>query len=278
MLTVVTGDTCHPSLSQRFLFGVGKVRCPARRWEDCRVTAIWGHRGASAYAPENTLASFQQAIQLGVDGVELDVQRTADGHIVAIHDESVNRTSNGFGRVVDMTLDELRHLDFAHGFAGRRNVKIPTLQEVLELFRETTLTVNIELKNTIVLYPGMEDDVVRIVNEFGMLDRVIISSFNHYSLANLRGKIPPQHVGALTSDGLFEPWRYVSWLGAGAIHPHFAALQQPDYVWLCHEAGIKVHTWTVNKDEDAIALAAKGVDAIITNLPDRVARAVHGPR
>lgn len=242
------------------------------------MTAIWAHRGASAYAPENTLPAFQQAIQLGTDGIEFDVQRTADGHIVAIHDETVNRTSNGFGRVVDMTLDELRHLDFAHGFAGRRNVRIPTLQDILDLCRDSTLTVNIELKNTIEVYPGIEDDVLRIVNEFGMLDRTIISSFNHFSLANLRGKVAPEHIGVLISDGIYEPWHYAKLLGAGAIHPHFPMLQIPGFVWLCHEVGVKVHAWTVNKDEDAVRLANLGLDALITNLPDRIAYAVNGPR
>lgn len=242
------------------------------------MTAIWAHRGASAYAPENTILAFQQAIQFGADGVELDVQRTRDGKLVTIHDETVNRTSNGFGKVADLTLDELRHLDFAHGFAGRRNVRIPTLGDVLDLLQSTNLTINIELKNNIELYPGLEDDVLQAVNGKGMLDRVIISSFNHFSLANLRGKVSPEHIGLLLSDGIYQPWNYAKWLGAGNIHPHYSSLQTPDFVWLCHEVGIKVHTWTVNDDDIAIRLAELGVDAIITNLPDRLARAVHGPR
>ena len=242
------------------------------------MTAIWAHRGAAAYAPENTLAAFELTIQLGADGVEFDVQRTKDGRLVVIHDETVNRTSNGFGKIVDQTYDELRHLDFAHGFAGRRNVKLPLLEDVLDLFRPTNLTVNIELKNTIELYPGLEDEVLALVKDAGMLDCVVISSFNHSALANLRGKVSPDHLGLLLSDGLYEPWRYATWLGAGAVHPHFAALQLPDYVWLCHEAGIKVNTWTVNDDDIARRLADLGVDAIITNFPDRVSRAVNGPR
>lgn len=224
------------------------------------------------------MPAFQQAIQLGADGLELDVQRTADGRLVVIHDESVNRTSNGFGRIVDLTFDDLHHLDFAHGFAGRRNVRIPTLEDVLELARPTSVTVNVELKNSIVHYPGLEDDVLRVVEQFGMLDRVVISSFNHWSLANLRGRIAPEQIGILMADGIFEPWRYAAQVGAGAVHPHFAALQHEGYVWLCHEQGIKVNVWTVNDDDVAVRLAALGVDAIITDFPDRVGRAVNGPR
>ncbi|WP_305781680.1 glycerophosphodiester phosphodiesterase family protein, partial [Brucella sp. CMUL 018] len=129
------------------------------------MTAIWAHRGASAYAPENTLPAFEMALQMGADGVELDVQRSADGQVVVIHDETLNRTSNGVGKVVDQSFEQLRQCDFSNRFAGRRNVKIPTLREVLDLFRGTGKTVNIELKNTVVLYPGLEDDVLRIVQD-----------------------------------------------------------------------------------------------------------------
>nr|WP_255421944.1 glycerophosphodiester phosphodiesterase [Tessaracoccus sp. MC1627] len=250
----------------------------APSWKDVPVTTeVWAHRGASAYAPENTLPAFQLALQMGADGVELDVQRTADGHVVAIHDETINRTSNGFGRVVDQTLEELRHCDFSNGFAGRRNVKIPTLRDVLDLFRGTDVRVNIELKNTVVLYPGLEDDVLSIVRDAGMADQVLYSSFNHFSLANLRGRVAREQIGLLYSDGIYDPWKYAKWFGAGALHPHYLALQQPNFVWLCHEAGIEVHAWTVNKDDDALWLAGLGVDALITNLPDRLAEVLRAP-
>ena len=242
------------------------------------MTEIWAHRGACAYAPENTMPAFELALKYGADGIELDVQRTADGQIVVIHDETINRTSNGFGKVVDHTLEELRACDFNNGFAGRRNVKIPTLREVLELCQSSNVTVNVELKNTIELYPGMEDDVLRIVQDARMTDRVIYSSFNHSSLANLRGRVAPEHIGLLLSDGIYDPWRYASWFGAGAVHPHQQALLQPHYVWLCHEAGVKVNAWTVNKDDAARRLAELGVDALITDVPDRIAEAVRAPR
>lgn len=216
------------------------------------------------------MPAFELAITMGADGVELDVQRTADGQLVVIHDETINRTSNGFGRVAEHTLEDLRRCDFNNGFVGKRNVRIPLLREVLDLFRGTGASVNIELKNSIELYPGLEYETLDAVTDAGVLDQVVFSSFNHYSIANLRGKVAPEHLGLLISDGMYDPWGYAKWFGAGAIHPHYAALQHPDYVWLCHEAGLKVNTWTVNRDEDAVRLAKLGVDALITNFPDRV--------
>ncbi len=217
---------------------------------------------------------MELALKIGADGLEIDVQRTADGQLVVIHDETINRTSNGFGRVVDQTLDDLRRADFSHGFPGRRNTKIPLLRDVLDLVKGTDAVVNVELKNTIELYPGIEDEALALVKDAGVLDQTIFSSFNHYGLANLRGKVAPQHIALLFADGLYEPWKYAHWFGAGAVHPNYLALRHPDFVWLCHERGIKVNAWTVNKDEDALWLQDMGVDAIITNFPDRVGEAV----
>lgn len=217
---------------------------------------------------------MELALKMGADGLEIDVQRTADGQLVVIHDETINRTSNGFGKVVDQTLDELRPADFSHGFPGRRNTKIPLLRDVLDLVRGTDAVVNVELKNTIELYPGIEDEALALVKDAGVLDQTVFSSFNHICLANLRGKVAPEHIALLISDGIYEPWQYAHWFGAGAIHPHYLALRQPDYVWLCHERGIKVNAWTVNDDEQALWLKDMGVDAIITNFPDRVGETV----
>lgn len=241
------------------------------------MTAIWAHRGACAYAPENTLPAFELAIQMGADGVELDVQRTSDGELVVIHDETVSRTSNGFGKVVDQSLSELREADFSHGFAGRRNIKIPILREVLDLFRGTGLTVNVELKNSVEFYPGLEDDVLRVVDDAGMRDQILISSFNHWSLANLRGRVAREQVAILYADSLYNPWDYAAMVGAGAVNPSGHALQQPGLVDACHQAGLKVNVWTINGEADAQRAADLGVDAIITNFPDKIGEAVRGP-
>lgn len=241
------------------------------------MTQIWAHRGASAYAPENTIPAFKLALEQGADGIELDLQRTADGELVVIHDETINRTSNGFGKVVDLTLEELRRCDFSNGFIGHHNTRIPTLAETLDLLGPAGVVINIELKNTIQLYPGMEDEALEMVKAAGLLDRVVFSSFNHFSLANLRDRVQPGNIGLLYADGLYDPWIYAGWFGAGALHPHVRVLQQPHYLWLCHEAGIKVHTWTVDEPEDIEHLVSQGVDAIVTNFPD-VARRAMGRR
>jgi len=128
---------------------------------------------------------------MGAGGVDLDVRRTSDGQLVVIHDETINRTSNGFGRVADLTLEQLRLCNYSNGFVGHRKVQIPTLREVLELLEPTRLRINLELKNSIELYPGMENDALAIVQEAGLLHRVLFSSFNHFALANLRGAVPP---------------------------------------------------------------------------------------
>ncbi|HJE52012.1 MAG TPA: glycerophosphodiester phosphodiesterase [Tessaracoccus flavescens] len=241
------------------------------------MTAIWAHRGACAYAPENTLPAFELAIGMGADGVELDVQRTADGQVVVIHDETVNRTSNGFGKVVDQTLAQLREADFSNGFAGRRNVKLPTLRDVYDLLRGTNMTINVELKNTIELYPGIEDDVLAVAHDAGMIDQTLISSFNHFGLANLRGRVAREQLAILYDGSLYNPWDYAAMVGAGAIHPSGYALQQPGLVERCHENDVAVNVWTINTVEQAHAVQDLGVDAIITDFPDKIGEAVRGP-
>lgn len=230
------------------------------------MTAIWAHRGASALAPENTLPAFALAVEHGADGVELDLQRTADGELVVIHDETIDRTSTGIGRVVDLTLAELKRFDFSLGLDGFAGTQIPTLREVFELLAPTPLTINVELKNSVEFYPGMEAQVEALVTEYGLADRVIYSSFNHYSLRTLLTAGTRVPLGVLYADGLVDPWVYAGYLGAQAIHPPYEVLQVPGVVDECHARGLRVHAWTVPSSE-AARLAALGVDAIITNHP-----------
>lgn len=240
------------------------------------MTEIWAHRGATEFAPENTLPAFAKAIQLGAKGTELDVQRTRDGELVVIHDETVNRTSNGRGAVVNLTLDELRTLDFSNGYAEHAGVQIPTLREVLTLFAPTSMRVNIELKDSVEFYPGMGLEVADLVDELGMAEQVLYSSFNHTSLAGLRGRVPAAQLGLLYEGVLYEPWAYATSFGAGAIHPSGYSLRYPDLVHDCHEAGIVVNTWTVNDPQHIVAMAEMGIDAIITDFPDRGLKALEG--
>ena len=142
-------------------------------------TKVWAHRGASAYAPENTLEAFLLAAEQGADGVELDVQLTKDGEMVVVHDEEIDRVSDGSGFVKDYTLAELKILNFNKTHPEYQDVKIPTLREVYEALKPTGVTINVELKTGIFWYKDLEKKVLELTKEMEMEDRVIYSSFNH---------------------------------------------------------------------------------------------------
>lgn len=233
---------------------------------------IWAHRGASAQAPENTLAAFELAARLQADGVELDVQRTADNQLVVTHDEDCRRVTGEAGLIAQLTLADLRRRNFAAFRPEAGFQAITTLAEVFDLLQPTGLTINIELKNSVNLYPGMEAQVLDLAVQHRMADRIQLSSFNHYSLVTASQLILERHLdipcGVLYSCSLVDPWSYVRNLGLQAIHPQYAALQIPSLVDHCHAAGVAINAWTIDKPEH-IALAVQlGIDAIITNMPD----------
>ena len=237
------------------------------------MTLIWAHRGASAKAPENTLAAFQLAHEMGADGVELDVQLTADGHVVCIHDETLDRTTTGRGPVVERTLHEVKAFDASGGREGFTGEAIPTLEEVLELVAPTAMTVNIELKNSIEPYPGIEEAILQIVEGHGMTERIIYSSFNHISATRLARSSQRSRVGLLFSDVLAEPWDYAQRLDVTALHPNWRYVSfVPETIERCHALGLTINVWTVDNPETVRRLADLGADAVITNRPD-VARA-----
>lgn len=229
---------------------------------------VIAHRGASAYAPENTMAAFEKALQMGAGGIELDVQLSSDGQLVVVHDEKLDRTSNGKGWVKDYTLEELKALDFGSwssaGFAGE---KIPLLEEVMDLLKQKDILLNIEIKTGIVLYPGIEEKTAGMIMKYNMQDRIIVSSFNHYSLVEIKKIRPVIKTGVLYMAGLYEPWRYAAGIGACAIHPLFYNIQ-PEIMKGCRENGIQVSTFTVDQPQMIQKVALAGVDGIITNVPD----------
>ena len=144
---------------------------------------VWAHRGASGYAPENTIESFGMAIEQGADGIELDVQLTKDDVLVVIHDEWIDRTSDGKGWVKDYTFEELRKFNYNRTCPKYEHAYIPTLREVYGLIKPTKLTINVEIKSGVVFYPEIERKVIALTREMGMEDRVLYSSFNHYTLS-----------------------------------------------------------------------------------------------
>jgi glycerophosphoryl diester phosphodiesterase len=230
---------------------------------------IQAHRGASAYRPENTAEAFSLALEQGADGIELDVHLTKDGHIVVAHDERLERVSNGAGLINDHTLEELKALNFNKPFPGQAACIIPTLGEVYSLIKETAATVNVELKTTELLYPGLPEKLIAAEHEYSMQGRVIYSSFNHYSLAELKKIEPSVKTGLLYAMGMLDPWVYANYVGAYAIHPPYQVIAAlPETVAKCHENGIMVNVWTIDDPKIIGYMYQCGADAVITNKPD----------
>jgi len=229
---------------------------------------IIAHRGVPAYAPENTLPSFQKALDMGADGLELDVHLCKDGHLVVIHDEKVERTSNGRGSVKDLTLPELKQLDFGawfhRDFAG---VTIPTLEEVLDFLKGWHGLINIEIKSGPTPCPGIEERLVSLLKGFRLESEVIVSSFNHHCLKNIKQIAPTIHTGLLYTARLVEPWHYARSMHAAAIHPFFRNVT-PELVRRCKQEGIVINPFTVDSEEDMASILAAGVDGLITNRSD----------
>ncbi|MBQ6528571.1 MAG: glycerophosphodiester phosphodiesterase [Clostridia bacterium] len=230
---------------------------------------IYGHRGASGYAPENTLEAFELAAKMGAEGVELDVHIAKDGELVVAHDETVERVSDGTELICSMTTAELKKLHFNKTHPEYEKATIPTLREVFELLRPTGLHINVELKNSRILYEGLEEKVIRLAEDTGMTDKVLYSSFNHYSMMHIKEIDPSIPCGLLYDATLVEPWKYASSLKMDAIHPHFSELQIPGEAAAAHALGLKVNVWTVNEEEDVLMSLKAGADIIISNYPDR---------
>ncbi len=236
---------------------------------------VWAHRGASGYAPENTLAAFQKAVDLGADGVELDIQLTKDDQIVVIHDETIDRTSDGKGWVKDYTLEELRAFNYNRTKPEYKHADIPTMREVFELLKPTGLFINIEIKTGVVFYEKIEEKILALTKEMGMEDRVCYSSFNHYTVTRIHELKPDAEVGFLYADGPIDMPSYGVKHGVNALHPALYNLQYGGFVKECKEKGLKLNVWTVNERPYMEMCCQYGVDAIITNYPD-IAKEVVG--
>ncbi|MEG6565461.1 glycerophosphodiester phosphodiesterase [Thermoanaerobacterium saccharolyticum] len=233
-------------------------------------TLVIAHRGDSKNAPENTLSSFKRAVELGSDGIELDVQLSKDGYLVVIHDERVDRTTDGIGYVKDYTLKELKRLNagikFGRNYASE---KIPTLAEVFELLEDKNVLVNIEIKSGLISYPGIEEKLVNCIFDYNFEDLALISSFNHYSLKTVKEIEPRLNIGLLYECGLVEPWHIANRMHAYSLHPFYANII-PEVVNGCRSNNVKLFPWTVDNEEVMLKMIQLGVDGIITNDPSRL--------
>ena len=232
------------------------------------MTKIFAHRGASGYAPENTMPAFELARQQEADGIELDVQLTKDGEVVVIHDETIDRTSTGKGFVRDYTLQELYGFSFHNGMERYRGVRIPTLREVLEYVKTGTMQVNIELKTGIFWYPEIEKKTIDIVRRMGMENRVIYSSFNHYSIQEILKLNPLAETAYLFSDVILHMEDYGKKTGVQGLHPAVYHLYMPELLEDYKKSGLKIRVWTVNWKEDMKKFIENDLEAVITNYPD----------
>lgn len=231
----------------------------------------FAHRGAAGHCPENTMIAFTRALELGATGIETDVQMTKDGHLVLIHNETLHHTTGSPEWVKDVTLAELASKEAGSWFhEDFRGEKIPALEQLLELVKPLDTIINLELKNGLIRYPEIERKVIEMVRRFGLAERVIISSFNHYSLVECKQIAPEIRTGILYMEGLYEPWNYAKRIGADALHA-FQYAVVPELVAAASEHGMPYHPFTINEQSEMKALIQAGVAGIITDYPDRLA-------
>ena len=237
---------------------------------------VLAHRGASGTAPENTMAAFRRAAELGADGLELDVQRSADGAVVVLHDADVRRTSDGTGPVASLSLPALRRLDFGGWFSPAfRGEPIPLLAEVADFVAARGLWLNIELKGDPDLDPALPGAVAAVVR--GRLDpaRTILSTFDAGSWDAVAAAMPGYPRALLVERLDADAWRLLARRDASGApffrfaHPGHRAVTASSLARL-RAAGLRVHPWTLDRPRPTARMLALGVDGIITGFPERV--------
>ncbi len=223
---------------------------------------VIGHRGAAGHAPENTLMSFHKAVELGADMVELDVHLCATGEPVVIHDDTVDRTTDGSGRVRDLSLDDLRRLDAGGG------ERMPTLEKVLEEMSGRA-ALNVELKGL-----GCVDRVHEVISDAvgdGLVshDGLLVSSFHLGMLEWMRALSDDVRLGVLVGDAPGKVLEFAQRVGAYSVNPYHKRMGL-EFVSSAHGLGLKVYPWTVNEPDDIARAKAMGIDGIISDYPERV--------
>lgn len=236
-------------------------------------TLIFGHRGASAYAPMNTIPAFELALRQDADGIELDVHLSADGQLIVLHDFTVDHTTDGSGPAKSMTLAKLKTLDAGYKFGEQfRGTRIPTLDEVFAAVGGKLL-INVEIKSETEDTDGVEQVTADCIRRHNLLQSVIVSSFNPLALKRFRAILPEVAIGYLYApDYSFFP-EVMDALTHEAIHPYHESID-PVLVERATRAGQVINTWTVNDPARAIALRDLGVPGIITDKPDVIRKAL----
>jgi len=238
-------------------------------YHNLKKPTIFAHRGSSTYAPENTLAAFKLAVDQHADAIELDAKLSADGQVVVIHDDTVDRTTNGTGRIKSLTLVNLKDLDAGSKFPPVfKNEKIPTLAEVFEALGKQ-IFINVELKNYSSPIDDLPDKVVSLVKKYGLETSVMFSSFNMIALIRARNLLPKIPLGLLTfpgSAGITLRSKLVRFGPLLALHPHYNDIT-PNLIQIAHHAKCRIHAYTVNQPDIMQQLFIAGVDGIFTDDP-----------
>ncbi|MFC9600838.1 glycerophosphodiester phosphodiesterase [Peribacillus butanolivorans] len=256
------------------LFSPFHQACAPETTGDLRKMETVAHRGASGYAPENTIAAFDKALEMKVDYIEIDVQRSKDGELVVMHDNKVDRTTNGTGYIKDLTFEQLRSLD-AGSWKGEQftGEKIATFGEVLDRYHGK-IGILIELKSP-ELYPGIEESVAQELIERNLdhpqNEKIIIQSFNFESMKKIDALLPNVPIGVLTTSKAHTTEQALEDFATYAdyFNPIYGIVTE-DLVNQVHSHGMKISTWTVRSHESAEFLFSMNVDAIITDFPDYV--------
>lgn len=217
------------------------------------------------------MLAFSRALELGADGAEFDVQLSKDGVPVIFHDESLVRITGDPRNVKDLTLSELRQLDISYKFKGECPLQqIPTLAEYFELVRDHDFLSVLEFKTGIFEYDGIEQTVIDLIRKFDLSERIVLSSFNHYTLLRCKAIAPELPCGILYECRIAEPQDYCNRLGMQYLHPDYRFLSDAELAKY-ERAGVKTSPWTVDADEDIrYLLGQENIFGIISNKPDRV--------
>ncbi len=229
---------------------------------------IIAHRGASGYAPENTLSAFKLAVEMGAKAIEFDVQMTKDGEIIVHHDYFLGRTVNGKGFIKNKTLAELKELDAGSWFSKEyEGEKIPTIKEIFDIVPKG-VELHIEIKKLNIDRREIEKEVFRLVSEAGRIESSVFSSFDHECLKQLF-ELHPVKIGVLVSSNLVEPVKYLvdNNLNKYSFNQSVAFIK-PEVVKNMHDAGLKVFIHSVNEIEIAKQMENWGIDAIFSKYPD----------
>lgn len=239
---------------------------------------VIAHRGANKYAPQNTMHAFKKAYEIGCDGFETDVHITKDGKIVICHNYTIDETSNGKGKISDMTLDELKGYDFGSYYSKKyEDTQLPTLDEFLSFVETTDISVlNIEIKSPKEKETAIVKETIKAVKEHDLFDRLLISSFDPRLLIEAKTIDSKCKTGFLYSPKsptllqmIWRQLRFTKSIGCDAVHPHYSFVNKK-FVEDAHKMGIKVNPWTVNNPFIIDKLLSYGVDGIISDLPDVV--------